>query len=67
VIHILLTSFMNSSMLSEENSDNELLEDFLKLSKISKKKIPIKSSKRLSKKKSLQSLNCLNHMLRLTL
>jgi hypothetical protein len=27
---------MNSSMLSEENSDNELLEDFLKLSKISK-------------------------------
>jgi hypothetical protein len=58
---------MNSSMLSEENSDNELLEDFLKLSKISKKKIQIKSSKRLSKKKSLQSLNCLNHMLRLTL
>jgi hypothetical protein len=32
-----LTSFvMNSSKLSEENSDNELLEDFLKLSKISK-------------------------------
>jgi seryl-tRNA synthetase len=27
---------MNSSKLSEENSDNELLEDFLKLSKISK-------------------------------
>jgi hypothetical protein len=27
---------MNSSRLSEENSDNELLEDFLKLSKISK-------------------------------
>jgi hypothetical protein len=27
---------MNSSMLSEENSDNELLEDFLKLSRISK-------------------------------
>jgi hypothetical protein len=28
---------MNSSMLSEENSDNELLENFLKLSNISKK------------------------------
>jgi seryl-tRNA synthetase len=27
---------MNSSMLSEENSDNELLEEFLTLSKISK-------------------------------
>jgi hypothetical protein len=27
---------MNFSMLSEENSNNELLEDFLKLSKISK-------------------------------
>jgi hypothetical protein len=27
---------MNSSMLSEENSDNELLEEFLKWSKISK-------------------------------
>jgi len=27
---------MNSSMLSEENSDNELLDEFLKFSKISK-------------------------------
>jgi hypothetical protein len=37
VIHIFLTYFiMNFSMLSEENSNNELLEDFLKLSKISK-------------------------------
>jgi hypothetical protein len=27
---------MNSYMLSEENSDNELFENFLKLSKISK-------------------------------
>jgi hypothetical protein len=27
---------MNSSQLSKENYDNELLEDFLKLSKISK-------------------------------
>jgi hypothetical protein len=27
---------MNSSMLLEENSENELLENFLKLSKISK-------------------------------
>jgi len=37
VIHIFVTSFiMNSSMLSEENSNNALLEDFLKLSKISK-------------------------------
>jgi hypothetical protein len=36
VIHIFLTYFiMNFSMLSEENSNNELLEDF-KLSKISK-------------------------------
>jgi hypothetical protein len=27
---------MNSSMLSDENSDHDLLENFLKLSKISK-------------------------------
>jgi hypothetical protein len=47
----LLTSFiMNSSMLSEENSDNELLGDFLKLSKFFKN-----SNKKLKKfkKKSL--------------
>jgi len=43
---------MNSSQLSEENSDNELFEDFLKLSKNSKKKKKsIKCSKMLSKKK----------------
>jgi hypothetical protein len=37
VIHFLLTSFiMNSSMSSEENSDTELFENFLKLSKNSK-------------------------------
>jgi hypothetical protein len=42
---------MNSSHLSEENSNNEFFEDFLKLGKILK--ISIKGSKRLSKKKSL--------------
>jgi len=38
-------------MLFEKNSDTDLLENFLNCLKILK--IPIKSSKRLSKKKSL--------------
>jgi hypothetical protein len=53
VIHIFVTSFiMNSSMLSEENSDNELFEYFLKLSKISKN-----SNKELKKVKQKKVFN----------
>jgi hypothetical protein len=42
---------MNSSMLSKENSNNELLEDFQKLSKIYKNLN--KELKKVSKKKIL--------------
>jgi hypothetical protein len=52
---------MSSSQLSEENSNNELFDNFLKLSKNSKNLI--KSSKMLSKKNSFYPFNSLNHML----
>jgi hypothetical protein len=52
---------MNSSKLSEENSDNELLEDFLKLSKNSKNFN--KELKKVKQEKVSLIINCLNHML----
>jgi hypothetical protein len=57
-------SIMIFSQLSEDNSYNELFEDFLKLSKNSE--IFNKKLKRLSKKKSLYN-SILNHILSLTL
>jgi hypothetical protein len=53
---------MNSSMLSEENSDNELLEDFLKLSKISKNSNKLLKKVKLEKESLIIKL-CESHAL----
>jgi hypothetical protein len=58
----LLTHFiMNSSQLSEENSDNELFEDFLKLSKFFKNSN--KELKKVKQEKESLIIHCLSHIL----